>query len=40
MSEPKEIKILYQGLDWHIGVDGCYINTKERFKRTQIDSWF
>ena len=30
MSKPKEIEILYQGLDWHIGVDGCYINTKEK----------
>ena len=30
MNEPKEREILYQGLDWHIGVDGCYINTKEK----------
>lgn len=26
----KEIEILYQGLNWHIGVDGCYINNTEK----------
>lgn len=25
-----EREILYQGLNWHIGVDGCYINNTEK----------
>ena len=25
-----EREILYQGLDWHIGVDGLYINNREK----------
>ena len=25
-----EIEILYQGLNWHIGVDGLYINNTEK----------
>ena len=26
----EEVEILYQGLNWHIGVDGLYINNTEK----------